>query len=505
MIARKSALVMATNFSAGLLNYAAIFLIARYYAFPKFALGLISFTYGFVALLSVIPKMGLPQAHIKRISEGKDIGKCNGTFFSLRLALTAAMVVLTFLSLFVWKYVMHRGFESPVQEKAVYVMLAYFVVLLLAKNFTLTYRAKMEIALAQFPFFIEALARTGATAVFVILGYDVIWIVYAYVIGGLAFFLSSIYFFREPVDKPSREYASIYIKFAIPLSIVSVSFIIMTNIDKVLIQLFWGYNQGADYFSVVRVARYINNITVAFGMLLLPTMSAMHAKKKIGEMKEMVLQAERYMSMIIMPAVFLLIFLAKPIIYILLSKQFYTAIPILQTLPLFALFDTLEKPYQTKLLGMDLPNFARNRMLLMVGVNVVLNILLIPKDIQSIGLHLFGLAGTGAAIATTIAYLIGLMYTRIVIYRMDKIGFNFSVAKHAVGAIIMGAAVSYITKFYNIGRWYDLAAISIAGLAIYLVILIVIREFKKEDFELFMDTLNVKKMFGYIKEEMGGK
>ncbi|RLF62690.1 MAG: hypothetical protein DRN33_05310 [Thermoplasmata archaeon] len=115
MIARKSALVMATNFSAGLLNYAAIFLIARYYAFPKFALGLISFTYGFVALLSVIPKMGLPQAHIKRISEGKDIGKCNGTFFSLRLALTAAMVVLTFLSLFVWKYVMHRGFESPVQ------------------------------------------------------------------------------------------------------------------------------------------------------------------------------------------------------------------------------------------------------------------------------------------------------------------------------------------------------------------------------------------------------
>jgi len=505
MIARKSALVVATNFSAGLLNYAAIFLIARHYAFPKFALGLISFTYGFVALLRILPNMGLPQAHIKRISEGKDIEHCNGTFFSIRLILTGIMVAVTFLSIFVWKYVMHRGFESPIQENAVYVMLAYFVILLLAKNFTLTYRAKMEIALAQFPFFIEAMARTVATALFVFLGYDVLWIVYTYVIGGFAFFLSSIYFFREPVGKPSREYASIYIKFAIPLAIVSVSFILMTNIDKVLIQLFWGYDQGADYFSVVRIARYINNITVAFGMLLLPTMSAMYAKKKIGEMKEIVLQAERYMSMIIMPAIFILIFLAKPIIYILLSKEFYTAIPILQTLPLFALFDTLEKPYQTKLLGMNLPNFARNRMLLMVGVNVVLNIILIPKDIRSIGVHLFGLAGTGAAIATTIAYFVGLLYTRMVVYRMDRIGFNFSVAKHAIGAITMGVAIGYINKFYTVGRWYDLAAISIVGLAIYLGILIVIREFKKEDFELFMDTLNVKKMFGYIKEEMGGK
>jgi len=442
--------------------------------------------------------MGLPQAHIKRISEGKDIGRCNGTFFSLRLALTGVMVVVTFLSIFAWKYVLHRGFESPIQENAVYVMLAYFVVLLLAKNFTLTYRAKTEIALAQFPFFIEAITRTAATAVFVLLGYDVLWIIYTYVVGGLAFFLSSIYFFREPVGKPSREYTSIYLKFAIPLSIVAVSYILMTNIDKVLIQLFWGYDQGADYFSVVRIARYINNITVAFGMLLLPTMSAMYAKNKIEEMDTTVFQAERYMSMIIMPAVFLLIFLAKPILYILLSKEFYTAIPIMQVLPLFALFDALEKPYQTRLLGMDLPNFARNRMLLMVAINVVLNII-------SVGINLLGLAGTGAAIATAIAYFVGLLYTRIVIYRMDRIGFNFAVAKHAIAAVTMGAAVSYINKFYVVGRWYDLAAISIAGLAIYVGILIVMREFKKEDFELFMDTLNVKKMLGYIKEEMKGK
>jgi len=174
VIARKSALVVATNLLAGLLNYAALYLIARYYVFPKFALGLLNFAIGFVALFNVISNLGFPTAHIKRVSEGKDIGKCNAAFFSIRLILTFIMIIAVFGSIFVWKYVMGRGFETPEQEKAVYVMLAYYVLLALAQNFTVTYRAKMEIAIAQLPIFIEALARTAATAYFVFNEYEAI-------------------------------------------------------------------------------------------------------------------------------------------------------------------------------------------------------------------------------------------------------------------------------------------------------------------------------------------
>lgn len=505
MIARKSALVVSSNFLTGLLNYASLFVIARYYDFPKFALGIISFSYGFVALFNIIPNLGFPNAHIKRISEGKEISKCNATFFSIRLFLTFLMILTVFISIFIWKNLFHRGFQSPLQEHAVYLMLFYYIVLNLAKNFTITFRAKMEVAIAQIPFFIEAFARTTATAYFLFSGYETIWIVYTYIIGGFAFFLSSYYFFKEPVDMPDREYMSIYLKFAIPLALVPVSFIIMTNLDKVLIQLFWGYDEGADYFSVVRICRFINNITVAFGMLLLPTMSAMHAKSRMDEMKEISKKAERYISMILMPVIFLLIFLAKPIIYVLLSKEFYTAIPIMQILPLFALLDALERPYQTKLLGMDLPNFARNRMLIMVVLNVILNIILIPKDIRSIGIKLFGLAGTGAAIATVISYLAGLIYTRIVIYRISKIGINPNLLKHILAGILMGLSVSYINRFYVILRWYDLLLFAIIGIAIYASLLFLMREFRKEDLSLFMDTINPKKMFSYIVEEIKSK
>ena len=43
------------------------------------------------------------------------------------------------------------------------------------------------------------------------------------------------------------------------------------------------------------------------------------------------------------------------------------------------------------------------------------------------------------------------------------------------------------------------------GISIYFAILYMFKEFRREDFNFFMDTLNVKKMLVYIKEEIKGK
>ena len=43
------------------------------------------------------------------------------------------------------------------------------------------------------------------------------------------------------------------------------------------------------------------------------------------------------------------------------------------------------------------------------------------------------------------------------------------------------------------------------GLLIYLGVLFILKEFKKDDVNFFLDTINIKKMFRYIKKEMRGK
>ena len=137
--------------------------------------------------------------------------------------------------------------------------------------------------------------------------------------------------------------------------------------------------------------------------------------------------------------------------------------------------------------------------------NVFLNPVLVPKNIKSLGLELAGLGAKGAAIATVISYIIGFAYLRIQAWRITKTGGNKCVVFHVISAIIMGITINYMLKYVAISVWYELLGIALIGIAIYFGILCIIREFKKEDLHLFLDTLNVKKMLKYIREEMKGK
>ena len=507
MIARKSALILAVEIANGILGYIAIFLVARYMAMPDYALGIISFAYGIVDIYHIFANFGFQNAHVKRVSEGQDFETCMGTFTAIKITLTGLMSLLLISSLFVWQHVLGRGFESPEHELAIYVMLIYFILWSLSLIMKTTFQAKKQTARQHLPMLFETLGRVVATIYVIWVDLGPVALAWTYVVGEIVVFISLAYFFRgNTIGKPSWKMFKKYWVFAWPLAIVAASTVLMTQIDKVLIQLFWGAIEGGNYYAIFRLSRFLDMATIAIGILLFPTISKMYANSNLQGIKKLSFTAERYLSIVVFPIVFLFIFLAKPIIHILLSNKFYSAIPILQVLPLFALFDALEKPYQMKLLGMNMPHFARNRVLLMVIVNVGLNCLLIPRDINVLGVDLFGLGAVGAAVATVIAYAIGLIYTRWVVWRVSHITMNCRIALHGSAALLMGVIVYSLNEMmYPVGRWYGLLVYVLLGLGIYLGFLVVMREFTKKDLYLFMDTLNIKKMCTYIWDEMKGK
>lgn len=497
---------MATQALNGILGYLAIFMVARYMEAPDYALGVVSFSFGLVAIFSVFSNLGFDHAHIKRVSEGKDLATCIGTLMAVKMALTGFMGLLLVVCLLVWKYVLGRGFESPEHEAAVYVMLLYFSIWSITQIMHSTFRARRETAKEQIPLFFQTIGRVLATVYIVSVGWGAVALAWAYVAGELAVFVTTLFFFKGySISRPTWAYFKSYAQFAIPLAFVVASTKIMTNIDKVLLQLFWNAAEGGNYFAIFRLCRFLDMATLAIGILLFPTISALHAKNDSAGIKRLSLQSERYLSMVMVPIVFLMIFLARPIIHVMLSNQFYPAVSILQILPLFALFDALDRPYQIKLIGMNLPNFARNRILLMVAFNVGLNLILIPRDINILGLDLLGMGGEGAAIATVVAYFVGLVYTRVVAWKVSGITVNFRIGYHFVAALIMGVFISLLGEYYVIVRWYELAAFGLMGCGVYIGVLFLFKEFSRRDFNLFIDTLNVKKMFAYIKDELGSK
>ncbi|MBN1762911.1 MAG: flippase [Methanomicrobia archaeon] len=497
MLARKSTLIIITQLLNGLLAYVALKFIAVY--MEPWEYGVVGFSYGFVALFSIIGQLGFDHAHIKRVSEGKDLGTCVGTFAAIKLSLASLMVCVVIGSVATWKYILGRGFETPVHEIAIYIMLAHFVLHTVTQIFVSTFNARREIAKSQLPNFSFTLARVVATLFVAYYGFGALALVSTYLLGEIFHLLLALVFFRDyPLKKPTWEYFRGYFTFALPMALVSTSYIIMTSVDKVFIQFFWGATQVGEYFAVFNFSRVIILFVSAVGLLLFPTISEYHARNNGKEIEKLVLKSERYLSMIVFPIIIIIIALAEPIIHILISDEYMPALSVLHILPLFVLLESLAYPYVSKLQGMNMPWIVRDRYLIMVICNVFLNLLLIPKEIG-------GLGAQGAAIATVVAYAVGFIYIRVMAWKNTHILGYSRIILHALAATMMGIILVYINQTIHIQRWYELLIIILCGFAIYLGILLMIREFKREDFDFFVDTLNLKEMIRYIKEDLSKK
>lgn len=88
-IARKTLLSSYVQVFNGVLGYLILFAVARSWgSFAPTALGIVSFGTAFVGMFSIISDLGFGNAHIKRVSEGQDLGRCLGTFAAIKLMLT---------------------------------------------------------------------------------------------------------------------------------------------------------------------------------------------------------------------------------------------------------------------------------------------------------------------------------------------------------------------------------------------------------------------------------
>lgn len=508
MIARKSAFIIVTHLLSGLLGYVGLKFIALY--MQPWEFGIIGFAFGLVSLFSFFGNLGFDSAHVKRVSEGKKLSTCIGTFAAIKIVLAGVLVASVIVTISIWKYVIGRGFETPLHEQAIYLMLFYYVLYTLTQTITSTFVAKKEIAKSQISLFSYNLVRIAATIVVAYTGMGVLALAYTYFLGELFhFFLAFILFRKYPVEKPSKKYLKSYASFAFPMAIASVSAVVMSNIDKVTIQLFWGAQQVGEYFAVYNLSQFLIIFSSAVGVLLFPTISEHFNNNKTVAIRDITLKAERYLSMIVFPIIILMVVLASPIIFILLSAKYAAALPVLQIAPFFILFAVMLNPYEKQLAGMNMPKLVRNRIIIMMIINVILNLLLVPTDIRSIGLYnLPGLGATGAAIATVVSYFVALVYTRYTAFKIANIKGNRSVILHGIAAALMGLVIYYLTDYtlyITVTRWYHLVIVSLFGLAIYYGILYLLREFKKDDFDLFIDTLNIKKMFAYISDELRKK
>lgn len=530
MIARKSALIVGTQFFTRFLGWIALLVLAKLWGgFAPEAMGIIGFAMAFLAIFNIVADLGFSQAHVKRISEGKDLGTCIGTYAAIKIILIGLMVTVVFTSIYIWKNFFHGGFTDATTESVIFVFIIYYIFLNLSQIAISTFQGRKEIAKRQITGIFENIVKVPLEIFVAIAGVSIVgvsisprvnWpsflrplqqfiavhaigsLAMTYVFGVMTTFFVGIWLLRKyPLKRPNFNLFKSYFFFALPIMLISIISIISVNIDKVMIGYFWTSTEVGYYFTMQQILQIILILSSAISIVLFPTISEYHSTKNFEKIEGKVHLAERYISMVMIPAIVLIIVLVKPVISIMLNSAFLPAASVLITLTFFAFITSLNMPYSSLISGINRPDIAAKVGVTICVTNITLNYLFIPEHGL---LSSFGVNGpTGAAIATVLSSLVGFFGLRLAAKRLTGIKLIQShIPSHILAGFIMAGILYWINSLIPLVRWYHLLVFVGIGLAIYLGVLYAIKEFKKQDLLFFLDMLHPKEMLTYIKSEL---
>jgi len=184
--------------------------------------------------------------------------------------------------------------------------------------------------------------------------------------------------------------------FSLPLLLSSSVFILLSYFDKILIGYYISQVEVAKYEIAVTITALLGLFQTAFSFLLYPKVSELLSTGRESEITTVYQQTTKWILVLTTPAFLVLIVSPDPLIAIFGDQyQIMEIAPLISTLAVGLYIDAVVGPNGEALLG-----FGRSRVvlyynLIAVGLNVGLNILLIPY----VGI-------LGAAIASMIGYTI---------------------------------------------------------------------------------------------------
>lgn len=531
MIARKSLWILSSTFILQIIGAIEFIIIIKFWGdFAPAALGTIGLAMSFLAIFNIISDLGFGPAHIKRISEGRDLGTCIGTFATIKITLTLLTVVITLISIYFIKNVFGGEIFDSNVESIIFILLASNVLLNLNSIPMITFTGKKEMVKREFPYIIGTVLGFPLLILIVTAGVSsenissaFIWpdflqplqqfiannalmtLALTYVITMSVILVISLWFLRRyPIKKPTRESFKSYFTFALPLMLLPIISIIISNVDKLMIGYFWSPVEVGYYFAMAAVVNIITIFPSSVSSVLFPTISEFKSKENFSKIKQSIRLAERYISMISIFLVIIIIVLARPIVSIIMSSVFLPAVPVLIILAIFILIECLNSPYNSLVRGMDKPTVLTKIAIVTSILIIILNFMLIPKNGVLSTFKIYG--ASGAAIATTISALVAFFGLRIASKRLTgmKLWQNHTI-RHITSGIIMGLIIYYLayhTFLIQFIFWYHLILFFSLGIFVYLGILFLLKEFNKKDFDFFVDILNPKKMLKYVSSEL---
>jgi len=497
MLGTKIILQFLLDNSINLISFVATIILAR--AFGPEILGLIGFILAVIGMIAFMGDLGFTQAHIKKVSEGYNLGFANGSFFLIKLIL--GLIILIFsLSYLLWgKYFGVVGISA--ENRIIFVILLFgFLFFYFGQAILYTFQARQEVVKYNLALLFGRLTKTIIIILSALLALGILAVASAYFFEGLIVLVIAAFLLRKySIKLPRIRDLRVYFNYALPLMILVPIAQFSSSIDRLILKNFWGVGEVGFFFAIQSLIALPQSFSTAAMNLFFPQASALLKRGKHIELQKYTDLVVKYLGLITIPLIVLIIMFAKPLVILVLGVAFEKASTVLQVFALATLVLTISRPYSYVLLSSKKHKFFSFINVFALILIIIFDFIFIPRSI--FGLQLFGFGATGAALASLLGWGIGLVLFSYVSYRFTKIKFYFSLFKQLVAGGLMFGFLKLMTIWFHLLEPLFIIGVAIFSLVLFMVILYFLREITVGDFHYLRTIIKPKSFFSTVGQE----
>lgn len=465
-IAKNTILLLVSQIIVSILFFLSMLYSARYLGATGF--GILSTALALTAILGLFSDLGLNTLTTREVSRNTSLAD---KYLPNMLLMKLVLAFVTFGSI----ALVSNLFYSQEVLHVVYILSLSTILDSFSSTFYSIFQAyeKMEYqalgkALGSFLLF-------AGTIISIYYGLTVLAFAYVYFITSLIILVyTSIIcvqrFFLLPKIEVDLKFWKTIIMKALPLSLVLIFGVVYFRIDMVLLSIIKGNAATGIYSAAYRLMDFMTFVPVVFTTSILPVMSKFYLSSK-DSLKISYKLSFKYMVILGLPIAVGITILAKDIILLIYTADFEQSIFSLQiliwTIPVLFLTYLLS----TVITSINKQNVLCKVMFLSMLANIVLNLTLIP---------LFSYLGS--SLVTLISELIVFVLCFYYVSKfVCKIEIQNLILKPAVASVVMGLFLVYVH--------INLFLTILIAFCIYLVVLIILKTFSKEELVLFKNVL----------------
>ena len=498
-LARKSLFWLSSDIITYGLGLLTLVIIGRYMG-PE-PIGILGLATGFLAFFSFIPTLGLDSAHQKFYAENNiDKKQALGAFIFLKISLIVIYTLVVLIALF-FPERFGLGLFTEFQKTIILIILLSRIIYHITKIQKVTFVAAEKPTKHQLAEIVNKVTLDILQILIAILGYGLIALSSAYVIGEVVAFFFCIYMFRDfSFSKPSIKYLKKYLSYGIPLFTVTVLASINEGIDRILIFAFNDLNQVAFYEVSIKLSFLFLMFRAAVSPIIFPVMSRHHSNNNLSEIKRISNLSEKYLAILGTPMLFFALLYAEEIIELLLGSAFLPASWIFRILLTLSYVRMIFTSYIVNLAATGYPILVGKIGVFVTILNIILSVLLIPKSF--FGVNLFDYGALGASIATFSATTAGII---IHMYYSSKLNGTTSYPG-TIFILIFGFFSIYVShnviETMHLNSHFNLLSVFIVSLLFYIILLYIFKIIGKKEINLFFKLINYKEAKKSLLDEL---